>query len=64
AGHMRSVKNNNVGLETDVNSALQVHDLRGPMLRAKDMVKFAAGLNEKLSASTSIYTAKLEETTS
>ncbi|KIY68325.1 vacuolar protein sorting-associated protein 36 [Cylindrobasidium torrendii FP15055 ss-10] len=61
AGILRSVENTNAGLETDMKDAL--HDLEGLMLKAKDMVKLAADLNEKLSASTSVNTAEPEEAT-
>ncbi|KAF8200218.1 vacuolar protein sorting-associated protein 36 [Pholiota molesta] len=48
SGILRTVENSAKGRETHMNDALQ--DLEALMVKAKDMVKLAAELNEKLSA--------------
>jgi ESCRT-II complex subunit VPS36 len=50
AGILRTVENSAKGRETNMKDALQ--DLEALMVKAKDMVKLAAELNEKLTAAT------------
>jgi len=54
-GILRTVENNAQGRETDMKDALQ--DLEALMIKARDMVRLAADLNERLTASSSTTTS-------
>ncbi|KAF8919075.1 EAP30/Vps36 family-domain-containing protein [Mucidula mucida] len=61
SGIMQTVESSNQGLESNMKDAL--HDLEALMLKAKDMVKLAADLNERLTASSANNSSEPEEAT-
>lgn len=61
AGILRTVKNTQDGTKTAMENSLQ--DLEALMVKAKDMVKLAAELNEKLTAVTTAQAAASSSTT-